>query len=128
MITHDECKDKLKRIAELRNFKKELKDQEKMANAEIEELVEACADYFEMSDEPRMSIAGLGTFTPTATSYPKIVDDRAVEWLRERGELEMLMSFNTKKFQSYYKELMETGEETPPGVETFVKRNIRLVK
>jgi len=105
-----------------------LQEHEKEINKELEAYIEACAEYFELSDEPKMSITGLGTFTPVSTSYPKIVDDRAIEWLKERGELEMLMSFNTRKFQKYYRELLETGEEAPPGVETFVKRNIKLVK
>lgn len=128
MLDHDECKEHLKRIHELREAKKELEEEKKRINAELDERIELCADYFENSDEPKMAIAGLGTFTPTASVYPRIVDDKAIEWLKERGEFEMLMSFNTNKFKSYYKELLETGEETPPGVETYVKRNIKCIK
>ncbi len=60
---------------------------------------------------------------------PQIEDTNAVTaWLNKRGVYQDMLSFNTRKFQAFYKELSEAGQELPSGVVPFIQTEVRLRK
>ena len=127
MIAHDECLEKLKMMksfrlarAELEKRAKDLKDKVDLLNAEVTE-------YFEITGQQSINIEGYGMFYLNREIYPNIEDKDAVEaWLEERGDLELIKTFNSNKFKAYFKELVEENAELPPSTTQFVKTEIRM--
>ncbi len=129
MISHEQCLEKLHTIGELRAKKTELKEELKTLEKEMGELNKEATEYFEMNDMDKISIANLGTFYVNREVYPN-VDDlvQCKNWLIDKGDLEMLLTFNKSKFKAYYKERLENDQALPPGVTNFVKTEIRMRK
>jgi len=127
MIAHDECLEKLKTMkrlrterAELDKQSKDLKDQVDLINAEVTE-------YFELTGQQSINIDGYGLFYVNREIFPNVEDKEAVEkWLDERGDLELIKTFNTNKFKAYFKELVAENQELPPSTTQFVKTEIRM--
>jgi len=127
MIAHDECLEKLKMMkslrvarAELDKKSKELKEQEVIINAEVTE-------YFDLNDQQSINIDGYGLFYVNREIFPNVEDKEAVErWLEERGDLDLIRTFNSNKFKAYYKELVEENGELPPSTTQYVKTEIRM--
>ena len=96
---------------------------------EIEERNRELTEYFEHNDLTQMRVEGAGLFFISHTSMPQIQDVEVVQqWLKDRDDLDVIMTFNQAKFKSYYNELLENNEELPPEVNQFVKTEIRMRK
>ena len=127
MIAHDECLEKLKMMksfrlarAELEKKAKDLKDQVDLLNAEVTE-------YFEITGQQSINIDGYGMFYVNREIYPNIEDKEAVEaWLEDRGDLDLIKTFNSNKFKAYFKELVAENAELPPSTTQFVKTEVRM--
>jgi len=127
MLEHNQCLDKLKELRQLRTERseleklvKDLKEKEGLINFEV-------TDYFEMTGQQSIDLEGYGKFYLNREIYPSITDRDVVEqWLAERGDLELVKTFNTNKFKAYYKEKVENNDELPPSCDQFVKTEVRM--
>ena len=99
---------------------KEMKSQLAALNAEITE-------EFINKNIQNMTVKGVGRFSFHTNEIPKIEDEVACKtWLRDKGDMDLVLAFHASKFKAYYKSLVETGEPLPPGVGIFVKTEVRL--
>lgn len=126
MLSENECRDKCKTLRALQDDKTELKRHQ----TELQEKIDRCnselAEYFEINEIQNIKLEGHGMFYLKRTELPQIEDPEAVKkWLKSKGDLDMLMSFNTNKFRSYWKELAEDGKSIP-NVNSFIKTEIGL--
>jgi hypothetical protein len=127
MLGHDECIEKLKTLRRLRTERselekkaKDLKEQEELLNTDVTE-------YFEMTGQQSIDLEGYGKFYLNREIYPNVTDMEAVQdWLDNRGDLDLIMTFNTNKFKAYFKEKVANNEELPPCCEQFVRTKVRM--
>ena len=127
MLSQNECIDKLKRIRELRDAKRDYNDEIKKINEELDELNKETVEYFDAHDLQNMKLDKIGMFYIQRSVFPSIDDRESCEnWLREKDDLDMLMSFNSNKFRAYYKEKLENNEELPTGTSEFIKSEVRM--
>lgn len=114
--------EKIDRIYELREQKREFESRAKELGAKIDEL----------KGEVRQELDDMGTHSLTATraqaivteqTVPKVTDwDALRDYIRD-NEYEHL--FQRRINSAAYKELVDMGEEVP-GVEPFVKRDVAI--
>lgn len=127
MIAHDECLEKLKTMKRLRTERAELDKQSKDLKMQVDLLNAEVTEYFELTGQQSISIEGYGMFYVNREVYPNVEDKEIVEkWLEERGDLELIKTFNTNKFKAYFKELVAENAELPPSTSQFVKTEIRM--
>ncbi len=121
---------KLKTLFDLRAAKDKVEAQAKSIEEEIEKLEEEIVDEFESRQIKSMKIDGMANFVMAVSSYPKVNDPALMrQWLDEQGiSWETVSAFNAKKFQGFYKELLDAGKPLPPGTENFVKSKIKVCK
>lgn len=122
-------REKMVRIRSLRDEKTRIKADLEKIEDELYTLNTAVTEFFESHRIQNMTIEGIGNFYLNRTLYPQIEDaEKCHAWLKERGDFDSLLSFNTNKFKSYYKQKMEMGEELPEGVTQFFKVEVRVRK
>ena len=127
MITHEQCLNKMKRIKELTDVKEELKNESSKITLMLDELNNEVSEYMELTDQTQIRIKNLGLFFLQTDSKPQFEDKEVcIKWLEERGELDTFMMFNTRGFYAYWKELNEKGDDLPPGVKTYIKKEVKL--
>ena len=118
---------KLEKLASLREAKRERQEQIKDLNVDLDCLNNELVEYFQDNDLKNLKLDGLGMFYMAHTSRPNVEDPLVVgEWLKDKGDYDAMMSFNTKKFQEYYNELLDAGQPLPPGVKQFIKAEVRM--
>lgn len=128
-VLSPEIRAKMVKIRELRNKKEELKISLEQIEAELAVLNNEVTDFFEAHRIQNITIKDIGNFYLNRSLFPQIEDPvKCHQWLKEKGDFESLLSFNTNKFKSYYKEKMELGEELPEGVTQFFKVEVRVRK
>ena len=128
MISSEEFYEKLKEVRALRAEKSDMAAREKVINGEIRGLSVDLIEYFDSHDIPRQSLDGSLFYVARTQTY-SIGDENAFfSWMRETGDLDLCMAFNAKKFGAYYKEKVEGNEELPPGVEVYIKTDVRVRK
>jgi len=128
MLNTEEFYGKLKEVRDLRIQKKDLAEQEKKINKQLEALTTDLVEYFDAHDIPRQSLDG-SLFYVNRTPYYSINDEEAFfRWMNDSGDIELCKSFNAKKFGAYYKEKKANGEELPPGVSVYIKEDVRVRK
>ena len=126
MLSNIECNDKLRQLRALNDRKTELNTQKTELQAQIDALNAELTEYFELNEVQNVKLEGHGTFYLNRTELPQIEDPEAVKvWLGERGDLDMLLSFNANKFRAYWKEQNEAGNVIP-SVSSFIKTEIRM--
>ncbi len=126
MLSENECHMKLKTLRALTDQKTELNTQKSELQKEIDTVNAELSEHFELNEIQNIKLAGHGMFYIKRTEFPQIEDPEAIKaWLAERGDLDMLMSFNTNKFKSYWKEQNEEGV-VMPNVGSFIKTEIGL--
>lgn len=128
MISTEEFYDKLKQVRALRVAKSELKAKEKELNGELAALSGDLIDYFDLHDVARQSLDGSLFYVNRTPCYSINDDDSFFRWMNDTGDIEICKSFNAKKFGAYYKEKKENGEELPPGVDVYIKQDVRVRK
>ena len=122
-----EIKEKLEKVHSLREAKEDIKRELDKINNELTLLNGELVEYFQDNNLKNMRIEGIGMFFMHSRSLPQVKDIVELKaWLEERGDYEMMLSFNTRRFQSYYNELLEAEKELPSAVEQFVKTEVRL--
>ena len=127
MLSHEECLKKLKELRSLQDVKAELRAQGTMVQEEIDLLQVDLTEYFDVNEMQNIKLEGVGMFYMQRTAFPQMEDPEAVkQWLKVKGDLDHLMSFNSNKFKAYWKELLESGEELPPDTKEFIKTEIRM--
>lgn len=128
MLNHDELLKKLDALRAARDIKDDLKIRLTHIQTEIDEINEQVTEYFIANGLQNMNYDGKLFFLFTSNN-PNIEDPEACKaWLAARGDLEMLLSFNTNKFKAYFKEKLENNEELPVGVKQFVQTEVRVRK
>jgi hypothetical protein len=124
-----EIKEKMLEIKALREEKENLNIRLDQINDKLYELNTAVTDFFESHHIQSMKMEGIGNFYLNRSLQPQIEDREALyNWLQGKGDYDSMLSFNSNKFRSYYKELMDNGEELPIGVTQFFKVEVRLRK
>ena len=127
MLDHKDFVIGLEDLKNLRAKKSDLEAQVKDTNEEIGKLVFDCVEYMENADTESIKIAGLGLCSLTHTKKYSIEDPVVFEsWMRQQGEMDLVMAVHAQKVHGYYKERLENSEELPPGIKTFVKSNISI--
>ncbi len=121
--------EKLKAFYEARNTVNALEAQLDEAKRALNDINIEITDEFIDKEIQNMTVNGIGRFSLRVTEIPKIEDEVACKtWLRDKGDLENVLAFHAGKFRSYYKNLVEVGEELPPGVDVFIKKEVRLTQ
>lgn len=72
-----------------------------------------------------------GGFRSEAVVYPNVINREALnEYVEKNKKLKFLytIAVNGQKLKSYVKELLQQGEEIPPGIEPFTANVIRRFK
>lgn len=124
-----ELHDKLRMYKALRDEKDRLASELKVVNDQLDLLNGELTIFFESNDMDQHRVPEVGLFFLHHTSRPTVDDPEVCKaWLAEKGDLEMLLSFNTNKFKAYWKEKVENREETPPGVSEFIQTEVRMRK
>lgn len=127
MLNHGECLEKLKTLRRLRTERAELDKQSKDIKREEEFINAEVTEYMDMTGQQSIDLEGYGKFYLNREIHPNITDREAVEqWLEGKGDLDLIMTFNTNKFKAYFKEKVAENEELPPGCEQFVKTEVRM--
>lgn len=128
MLNENECRTKLKELRSLTDRKTELNNQKTEVQKQIDTVNAEVTEYFEINEIQNMRLVGYGMFYVKRTEFPQIQNPDAVKaWLKERGDLDMLMSFNTNKFKAYWKEQNAEGI-VMPDVNTFIKTEVGMRK
>lgn len=118
---------KLEKLANLRATKRDHQETIKNLNVDLDSLNNELVEYFQDNDLKNLKLDGLGMFYMAHTSRPNVEDPLTVgDWLKEKGDYDAMMSFNTRKFQAYYNELLDAGQPLPPGVKQFIKAEVRM--
>lgn len=119
MLNQNECIESLHKLSALLDEIEQLEVKLKTTQMVVDELSSAIQTYFETYDIGKLSCAGR-TFFIKRTASVNIKDKEVLqEWLAKKGDLESLRRFDTQKFKTYYKELINNNEELPPGTETW---------
>ena len=127
MIAHDECLERLKTMKRLRVERAELDKQVKDLKEQVDFINSEVTEYFEITGQQSINIEGYGMFYLNREIYPNVEDREAVEaWLSEKGDLDLIKTFNTNKFKAYFKGLVEENAPLPPSTTQFVKTEVRM--
>jgi len=127
MIAADALTGKLMELRALRDKRAELDVERKKMTEELEKRNAELVEYFEHNDLQQMRLEGAGLFYVARTSFPEIEDKQAVqEWLEAKGDLDLIMTFNTSKFRAYFNEKVENNDDLPPKCNQFIKTEIRM--
>lgn len=104
--------------------------------ADLKEAERAVLDALEQLDKTENE-GSFGKVKLTQREYYKMVDkEKAMAWLKERGEFEHLVSVNANTFSSHVKKLVHEKRDegdfiwTPPGVEdsTSDYKKVKIIK
>jgi len=125
----EELKSKMCEYRNLLNRKSELAAQIDAVKADIGVLNFKIREEFERMGIQNMTVPEVGKFFLRSETHPTVESQEAlINWLKERDDYDMLLSFNTNKFKSYYKELLKNNEELPLGVTQFIKTDVVVHK
>jgi hypothetical protein len=120
---------KLKRFAELKAEKDRLDAEVSVIKSEMSEINKEITEAFINDECQNMTLPGLGQFYLFQQEIPTIEDEVLCKgWIADKGDTDLVMSFNSSKFRAYYKSLVEAGEDTPPGTSVFHKQEVRMKK
>jgi len=120
---------KLEETVKLRRKKKQLQSDLKEVNEQLGKVNGELVEYFQDNNLENMKIEGMGLFYLASKCYPAIKDkEELVAWLKQNDAYETMVSINSRRFGAYYNELLESEQPLPPGVEQFMKTEIRLRK
>ena len=111
---------------DLQQLAQQKTDLQKQIDAITAEILEA----YEARNIKSMKIKGVGNFVTYQSSYPKVTNHVLLqEWMVSNDfEYNIVTAFNAKKFQGFYRELLDNKQPLPPGCENFVKTSIRIGK
>lgn len=123
------AKEKLERLAVLKAQKEELDAQLKEIKRQMAELNKSITSDFIDDNCQNMTLPGLGQFYLFTQEIPSIKDEvLCKDWVEKKGDLDLVTAFHAGKFRAYYRSLVESGEEVPPGTDVFVKQEVRIKK
>ena len=131
-IDHKEFVAGLEQLRTLRARKERLEADVKDTNQAIEETVRDLVEYMETTNQLSVKLKGFGTAILTSSKHYNVdsEDPRAAEafeqFVKQRGEWDLVVAPHWKKIHGYYKEKLDLNEELPPGIKTFIKTNITL--
>jgi len=129
LVTYDELTPQLEKLRQLRDEKEELNNRIKGVDEALDKINTELVVEFERLNLQQLKIDGLGMFYLEHKTLPNIEDPEACKaWLRARGDLDMLLTFNQMKFKAYYREKLELNESLPDGVSQYVATHIRVRK
>jgi hypothetical protein len=130
MLDHKDFLITLEDLKALRQKKAQLEKEVKEVNGEIAKMVFDCVDYMDNTDQEAVKVKGIGTCSRTATKFYGIDKEEPMaaesfeQWVRDKGDWDLVTAIHSSKLQGYYKEKLELNEELPPGVKTTIKNNI----
>ena len=130
-LLNEETKARLVMAKNLREKKAKLKGDLDDVNAQLEALNIELVDWFESNKLKNITLEGIGMFYLNRQLIPSIEEqerDNVYDWLKKRGDYQMLLTFNTMKWRAYYKERLEQGEDLPAGVKQFFQVDVRMRK
>ena len=130
-LLNEETKARLVTAKNLRDKKAKLKGDLDDVNAQLEALNVELVDWFESNKLKNITLEGIGMFYLNRQLIPTIEEqsrDDVYSWLKEHGDYEMLLTFNTMKWRAYYKERLEQGAELPEGVKQYFQVDVRMRK
>jgi len=83
-----------------------------------------------ITEDVRAFRTSIGGFRSEAVCYPNVKDRELLNAYVKKKKLNFLftISIHGSKLKSYVKELMQNGEEVPPGIEPFTKMCVRRFK
>jgi hypothetical protein len=114
-----------KRIDRAARRKKQLEDQEKLANIEIEAGNQLLLDRMDAEGVEQVRTRSGILFTRHSEPYPTVeVKALLFKWIKQTRSV-YLLSVHFKRLQSLVKECLEAGKAMPPGVRVFVKTTVR---
>ena len=130
MLDHKSFLIGLDDLKALRQKKAKLEAEVTELNDAIYKQVYELVDYMDATDQLSVKVKGLGTASRTSTKYYGVDKDDPMsaqafeDWMRQKGDWELVTAVHHRKLHGYYKERLELNEELPPGVKTTIKNNI----
>ena len=104
--------------------KKRLEEALQACNTRREALNQLILDKLEAEGDEKIT-NGMGTFYISDSPYSAVRDkERYLKWIREQG-LEALLSVPYPTTNAQVKARLEAGQPLPPGVDVFIKSQIR---
>jgi hypothetical protein len=136
-MVSEEAKSTLRRHLELRDKRDEAK---KAADALEKEYRESEADLFEMIEESGVKGGikvdlgepwGTVAFSNRSTDFGRIIDDEAaLEYFSQRAMIDEVTTakFAKKRLNEIVREMLENGEDMPPGVDYYTNRGVTITR
>jgi hypothetical protein len=117
----------LRRLASLGVSIDDLDSQRKLLNEEYEELSYRLAIYMDQTGVDSKKLDGIN-FIKSQRAFAKVEDKAALmEWIKQNAAYDLLMAINSSKITGYCNECLETGLETPPGVNPgYIKHSVTI--
>lgn len=119
--------DRLRELARLDDIIKEKEAELKGLKATCESLSYTLAAYMLRTECKSKELSGI-KFTQKQRVYSQVEDKAALrQWIEENNAVDLLMTVHPSKLTGYCNECLESGNETPAGVNpSFIKYSVGI--
>lgn len=109
-----------------RNVKKNLENQVKLENTEMEALSQLLVSELEGTAMAKVTLLTGETIYVNSEPYATVEDKpKMMAWLK-KSKLQSLLSLNYQTMSGLVKEYLAAGKEPPPGIKVYLKTSARV--